>query len=303
MGTTSLISDERPDERPDAQPPQALAAFLRACRERLQPAQAGLPAGPRRRARGLRREEVAQLAGISTTWYTWIEQGRSVSVSPRALGALADALRLSHAERAYLFDLAAAADPARQAVAAQAAAPRPALQPLVDAVRTPAYVLDRHWDAVAWNVPAARLFADWLGPRPAAGRNLLRYVFLAPQARAFIADWAERAERLVAEYRADTAAERGDAAGRVLVDTLCRASPAFAAAWAAQRVLAREGGLRRFHHPRQGDCAFGQFTLALAPDAALKLIVLVPAAADTAAPPAGPAGPSLESAAAARRRP
>lgn len=281
-----------PSDTPRDASPAALAAFLRACRERLQPGQAGLPAGARRRAPGLRREEVAQLAGISTTWYTWIEQGRSVVVSPRALAALADALRLSQAERGYLFDLAAAADPSRAASASAAAPSRPALQPLVDAVRTPAYVLDRHWDAVAWNAPAARLFADWLGPRPAAGRNLLRYVFLAAQARSFIADWEERAERLVAEYRADTAGGRGDAVGRALVDALCRESPAFATAWGSQRVLAREGGLRRFRHARQGDCAYAQFTLAVAPDAASKLVVLVPAKPAESAEPAEPLQPA-----------
>ncbi|MEF7614316.1 helix-turn-helix domain-containing protein [Aquincola sp. MAHUQ-54] len=255
-----------------------LAAFLRAGRERLKPDEVGLPAGGRRRAAGLRREEVAQLAGISTTWYTWIEQGRTVAVSARALGALAGALKLSRAERAYLFELAALADPGRPAADGDGGAlQQPALQPLVQAVRTPAYVLDRHWDALAWNRPAARLFGGWLGARPMTERNLLRYVFLAPQARTFIADWAERAQRLVAEYRADTAGERDDPAGRALVGGLCSESPAFDAAWRSQRVLAREGGARRFHHPRDGLLAYEQFTLRLAQHAALKLIVLVPA--------------------------
>lgn len=286
------------DEDRTADRPRRLADFLRACRERLRPEDVGLRSGGRRRAPGLRREEVAQLAAISTTWYTWIEQGRTVAVSARSLGALASALRLSRAERAYLFELVALADPDRAGSVDDGAPQQQALQPLVQSVRTPAYVLDRHWDAVAWNAPAARLFSGWLGARPMVERNLLRYVFLVPQARRFIADWPERAERLVAEYRADTVSEREDPAGRALVSALCSESPAFEAAWRSQRVLAREGGVRSFHVTRgRGDaggglCRYEQFTLRLAQQSAFKLIVLVP---QPAPPPRAAGAPSLES--------
>lgn len=254
--------------------PHSLGDFLRACRERLQPADLGLPAGQRRRARGLRREEVAQLCGISATWYTWLEQGRTAGVSVETLAALADALRLSRAERGYLFALAGRADPATPRAAA---APRPGLQSLVAAVRTPAYVLDRHWDAVAFNRAAAGLFADWLGPR-SKERNLLRYVFLHPGARRFIVDWRARGHRLVAEYRADTAGWEDDPVRRTFVDTLARESDEFAAAWRSQRVSAREGGQRSFEHPRLGCCHYLQHTLRVAEEPDLKLIVLLPQA-------------------------
>ncbi len=142
-------------------------------------------------------------------------------------------------------------------------------------VRTPAYVLDRYWHAVAWNAPAARLFADWLGPRAATDRNLLHYVFLAPSARRLVVGWAERARRLVAEFRADTAAWQDDPVRQALVEGLVDASPEFASRWRAQEVLGREGGRRTFA-AAQGRQTFQQHTLKLAQWPELKLVVLVP---------------------------
>lgn len=267
---------------PDAQGHNALGDFLHACRDRLRPQDVGLPRGARRRTPGLRREEVAVLCGISPTWYAWIEQGRTRAVSAETLGALARGLRLSAAERAYLFELADQAQPLAPARGDDEHLP--SLNALVEAVRTPAYVLDRHWDAVAWNRPAAQLFEDWLGGSAKraglapASRNLLRYVFVHPGAPALIGDWDERARRLVAEYRADTASWRDDPVGRALIEELQWASPAFEAAWRSQAVLSREGGLRGFEHPRLGHREYEQFTLRVAQHPALKLIVLTPRA-------------------------
>ncbi|WP_036665512.1 helix-turn-helix domain-containing protein [Paludibacterium yongneupense] len=252
----------------------SLGRFLRAVRERLRPEQVGLPAGLRRRAPGLRREEAASLCGISPTWYTWIEQGRSTAISVATLSALADGLRLTPAERAYLFGLAERADPEQ---AAPAPNDEPRLRLLVDAVASPAYLLDRHWDAVCWNAAAAELFSAWLGPESGSGarRNLLDYVFLDPEAKALIADWDERARRLVAEYRADSAHWHGDPVCLAHIGQLDQASTDFAAAWRSQQVMAREGGRRRFHHPLRGDCEYLQYTLRVAQQPDLKLIVLV----------------------------
>jgi transcriptional regulator with XRE-family HTH domain len=249
-----------------------LGAFLRARRDALRPHEVGLPVGTRRRAPGLRREEVAQLCGISPTWYTWLEQGRIKGVSVTTLAAIARGLRLSQAERVYLFQLAARADPAQVTTGVNA---HP-LSALVQAVRTPAYVLDRHWDAVAWNRPAAQLFAHWLGPQ-AKERNLLRYVFLDPRAREFIVDWPERSQRLVAEYRGDTVAPRNDPARFALVRDLTAASAEFSSAWKAQRVYARDGGPRHFAHARRGRLAYEQYVMRLAENTELKMTVLVPA--------------------------
>lgn len=251
-----------------------LGEFLRAQRERLRPEDFGLAAGARRRTPGLRREEVAQLCGISPTWLTWIEQGRTTSVSVPTLAALASGLKLSRAERQYLFELASRADPATPG---ESGADLQQLQPLVNVIHTPAYVLDRHWDAVVWNKPAGELFAAWLGGKQQGGRNLLRFVFADPAARKFIPNWTDRARRLVAEYRADTAAWRDNPARKALVQELADASAEFAAAWGSQRVLSRDGGRRSFAHPRKGRLEYDQFTLRVAQRVDLKLTVLVPA--------------------------
>jgi transcriptional regulator with XRE-family HTH domain len=255
-------------------PQNQLGEFLRAKRDQLRPEDVGLPPGFRRRAPGLRREEVATLCHISPTWYTWIEQGRTQAVSTDTLGAIATGLQLSQAERLYLFELAARADPAQPVVAESA----PHLAQLVQVIRTPAYILDRHWDAIAWNRPALSLFEDWLKApaKRGAGRNLLRYVFLHPQAPGFIVHWPERAQRLVAEYRSDTAAWRDDPVRQALVDELRSASRDFDRAWRSQKVLSREGGRRAFSHARSGSREYEQFTLRVAQHPDLKLTVLVP---------------------------
>jgi transcriptional regulator with XRE-family HTH domain len=254
-----------------------LGAFLRALRDRLQPQTFDLAVGVRRRAPGLRREEAAQLCGISPTWYAWIEQGRTCAISVATLQGIASGLRLSPVERAYLFELAQRADPAPEP---EAASDPQLLQLLVHAVATPAYILDRHWNALAWNAAAADLFSDWLGSQDAAvaDRNLLRYVFLHPRASQLIVDWDHRARRLVAEYRADSAAWPSDAGNQALVKELSDGNAAFAAAWHAQQVLAREGGARSFLHPQRGRCDYLQFTLRVAQYAELKLVILAAAA-------------------------
>ncbi len=248
-----------------------LGAFVRAQRDRLDPASLGLPAGSRRRTKGLRREEVAQLAGVSATWITWIEQGREVSVSSPALARLATALRLDRAERAYLFELAGKRDIADAAAPVVETVP-PALAEALDRMTMPAYLLDGHWNAVAWNAVAAQLFTGWLD----GDRNLLRFVFLTEAARTLIRDWPERARRVVAEFRADCGRHLDDPALAALVAELGRTSAAFAEIWGQHEVLAREGGERWFDHPIDGALKFEQmsFTNADRPD--LKLVLLMP---------------------------
>ncbi len=249
-----------------------LGEFVRAQREKLKPAALGLPAAARRRTPGLRREEVAQLCGLSVTWYTWLEQGRDISLSPTALDRLARALRLRRAERAYLFELARKRDPA--ADSGESDTIPPALLACVATIGSPAYVLDRAWTARGWNAKAARLFAGWLDGTN--DRNLLRYIFLAPAARALIRDYDERARRVVAEFRADVSTHLADPAIRDLVDGLRRQSRAFARLWDEHGVLGREGGERTFNHPRDGFLRFEQVTLNLARQPELKLTILVP---------------------------
>jgi len=261
-------------ERPETRR-RALGDFLRTHRARLAPGSLGLPTGARRRTPGLRREEVAQVAGISATWYAWLEQGRDVAASPGALAALAGALRLTPAERAYLFELAGRRDPAAAPVGEPMDVPA-AIAASVAAITAPAYLLDRTWNARAWNKPAARLFVGWLDDTSDAPRNLLRYVFLSPVARRVIPDWEDRARRVLAEFRADSSAHLEDSALRALVDDLHRRSPLFARAWREHTVVERAGGARSFDHPRDGRLVFEQvgFSLASRPD--FTLVILVP---------------------------
>lgn len=250
-----------------------LADFIRTQREKLGPAEAGLAGGRRRRTPGLRREEVAQLAGLSTTWYTWIEQARDVSVSPFTLARLAVALRLARAERAYLFELAGKRDPDQPDDENDDLSAT--IRSCVRTIGAPAYVLDRCWTARAWNDDAEHLFPGWL--TPAADRNLLRFIFLAPAARSLIDGWEDRARRVVAEFRAHAGSHLADAAPRTMIDDLLRHSPAFARLWRQRDVLEREGGVRTFNHPRDGFLRFQQVTFNVASAPGMQLTVLVPA--------------------------
>ena len=243
----------------------ALGAFLRARRERRPPPPF---ASGRRRTPGLRREELAEACGVSLTWITWLEQGRNVSASPLALARLAEALHLAPAERAYLFELAGKRDPIETAPSGDAL-PTPVLA-LPSRLTIPAYLLDQSSTARAWNAPAAELFAGWLDG--AHDRNLLRFIFLSPAAHDLIADWDERARRVVAEFRADFSRLR-DAATQALVDALSERSPEFLRLWREQAVIGREGGERRFNNPAR---RFYQSTLVLAAHPGIKLVTLTP---------------------------
>lgn len=257
-----------------------LAEFIRARREAVTPAMAGLPGGGRRRTPGLRREELAQLVDVSPTWLTWLEQGRPVSASAKMLARLAQVLQLSAAERGYLFEVADKADPEHGEAAGEGAAAGE-LAAIVAAIDAPAYMLDRQWNAVAWNAQAARLFAGWLdAPQLESSsnqlQNLLQFMFLSPQARELIAGWPERAQRLVAEFRADVGRHADQAPLAGLIAELSGASAEFRHWWGAQQVLGRDGGLRRFQHPVQGLLNFNQVTLHLARQHEVKLVMLLP---------------------------
>lgn len=257
------------DTMTETSPRRLLAAFIRAHRESLPPP---AQAVGRRRTPGLRREELAAAAAVSVTWITWLEQGREVAASAAALVRLAEALRLAPAGRASLFDLAWKRDPA-------GSEPPPDLLPgllnLPSLFRGPAYLLDRTWTARAWNADAANLFTGWLD-EGAQERNLLQFVFLCPDAKRLIADWPERARRLVAEFRADYSRRPQDAAMQALVDGLLANSPLFAQHWRGQAVLNREGGERQFNHPLWGVQCFLQTTLLVALQPECKLVCLAP---------------------------
>lgn len=256
---------------------QELAEFLQAMRQRGTPEEFGFPSGSRRRTQGLRREEVAQLAGISATWYTWIEQAREVNVSAEALDRLATALKLSKSERNYLFDMADRRDP--QGHQSEVDTAPETLVTMLSQMRIPAYVMGRTWDILAWNTPAGHLFTGLLDITwPESQRpNLLRFVFANPQARQFVVNWEMRARRLVAEFRADCRSRLEEPEVKQLVSELSTASPEFAQFWKQHDVLERQGGQREFQHPQQGLIHFQQVTLRPVEQEQLKLVLLQPA--------------------------
>jgi transcriptional regulator with XRE-family HTH domain len=251
----------------------SLGEFIRTRRERLTPERVGLPPGSRRRAKGLRREELAGLCGISPTWLTWIEQGRTEGISASTVERIAGALLLSRAERRYLFELAGMQDPERSDLPCDPHL-NEMLNKVVTKVQAPAYVLDYAWNTIAWNNQAAQLFTGWLG-KSSGERNLLRYTFLNPDARTFISDWRSRAQRLVAEFRGDCRAAVDTPEIASQVEQLCRKSKEFDLFWSTQNVLEREGGERKFNHPKHGPILLQQLTLSLAASPGMKLVVLV----------------------------
>ncbi len=250
---------------------QALGDFLRSARARISPQSVGLPMGVRRRTPGLRREEVAQLCDISTTWYTWIEQGRDIVVSPAVCVRLADTLRLDRAERHYLFELAEVADPDQHGLTHQLPA---GLNTCVDQIQSPAYILDRTWNVLARNAAMVQLFNGW--PDRDSQPNLLRYIFLDAEARHLVVDWEQRATRVVSEFRGDVGAHVDEPELNALLQTLRESSAVFAQWWGKQTVVEREGGLRSFNHPQDGLVHFQQFTFRLAVRPDCKLVMLVP---------------------------
>lgn len=252
---------------------RALGEFVRAHRERLAPAAIGLSAAGRRRTPGLRREEVARLCGLSATWYTWVEQGRDVSVSPTALARLARALRLGRAERAYLFALASKRDPDRDDSETDSLPGATLL--CVEAIASPAYILDRSFNARSFNAPARRLFVGWLDQE--GTRNLLRFIFLNPIARSLICGWEARARRVAAEFRMACSMHLDDPTLRPLIEELHENSPQFARFWDEHGVLGREGGERTFNHPADGFLTYQQVTFDLAGRPDWKLTMLVEA--------------------------
>ncbi|MGZ8270554.1 MAG: helix-turn-helix transcriptional regulator [Methylophilus sp.] len=252
-----------------------LGEFLQALRKRGSPEAFGFPSGARRRTQGLRREEVAQLAGISATWYTWIEQGREVNMSADALVRLAQALKLNRTERAYLFDIAGRRDPQGHIKEDDLASN--ALTSLLEHITVPAYILGRTWNVLAWNQPALTLFGDWLKQDDEAlPPNLLRFVFTHPDAKQFVVNWEVRSRRLVAEFRADCRSRLEELELQSLVIELSQASPEFDQFWKQHDVLERQGGLREFNHPQLGILSYQQVTVRPVEQEQLKLVMLSP---------------------------
>jgi transcriptional regulator with XRE-family HTH domain len=230
-----------------------LGVFLRDRRTRLDPTAFGFSQG-RRRTPGLRREEVAQRANISPTWYTWLEQGRGGAPSSDVLDRIARALMLTDAEREHLFLLGLGHPPEVRYENREGVTPR--LQRVLDALEpSPALIRTATWDVVAWNQAATVMLTDYEAV-PAEQRNILRFVFLDPRSRAAQYDWASVARFVVGAFRVDVA--RAGATDKVgaLVDELCRLSPEFDAMWRETNVTTHHEGVKHIKHPILGRLAF-----------------------------------------------
>ncbi|WP_437338346.1 helix-turn-helix transcriptional regulator [Sorangium sp. So ce394] len=258
----------------------SLGAYLRELRTRLDPAALGYASG-RRRTPGLRREEVAQRARISATWYSWLEQGRGGAPSAQALDRLAKALMLTDAEREHLFLLGLGRPPEVRYQPSGGVTPR--LQRVLDALDAcPAMIRTATWDVVAWNRAAAAVLTDY-GALPSAERNVLRLIFLDPRTRAADFDWESAARFVVGVFRGDAARAGAAATVQPLVDELCAKSPDFAAMWRDSEVHSACEGVKRLRHPVLGEIAleFSAFAIDGRPD--LAMLVYTPLSADDAA--------------------
>lgn len=241
----SILGSRLPGKRRRA----ALGDLLRRRREALAPDALGIATAGRRRTPGLRREEVAQLAGVSAAWYTWLEQGRDIQPSVEVLTALARTLRLSDEERAHAFALAGR--PLHDVPLPPPSAAPPLVQAVLDALIVPAYVSDRAWNVIGWNAIADHL----LGYRGRAERNNIVHAFANPAFRALFPSWRDEAAQLVANLRraADEAPE--DPVFEALIERL-NVYPDFRRLWARHDIKRRGATRKELHHPTYGPLVF-----------------------------------------------
>jgi transcriptional regulator with XRE-family HTH domain len=260
---------------------QELAAFLRAHRARLSPEEVGLPSSlGYRRTPGLRREELAQLAGVGLTWYTWLEQGRAIQVSREVLESLARALRLNATEKLHLFSLAQA-----QPASYQSPEPFPGLtiSPLVrsfvESLETgPVFVLGSRWEVVAYNRLAQAVFGKlaFMNENDPHNRNIIWHTFMSPDLRDFMVDWQSHAQNLLAQFRVTQTHAIGEDWLTELITELNAASTEFQSWWAEQEVLDIVEGRKELNHPEVGLLILEQLTLQVPATPELKIVVYTP---------------------------
>ena len=252
-----------------------LGAYLRDRRTKLDPAALGFPPA-RRRTLGLRREEVAQRANISPTWYTWLEQGRGGAPSADVLDRISRALMLTDVEREHLFLLGLGRAPEARYRKSEGVTPR--LQRVLDALDpSPALIRTAIWDVVAWNRAATVMLMDY-GSLPPEQRNILRFIFLDPRARAAQYDWESVARFVLGAFRVDAARAGAAAEMEPLVAELCRLSPEFKTMWLDNDVRGPHGeAVKRIRHPVLGPLAFEYSAFSVDGRTDLAMVVYNPA--------------------------
>jgi transcriptional regulator with XRE-family HTH domain len=227
-----------------------LGAFLRNRRERIQPEQVGIRSSRQRRTPGLRREEVAQLAGVGVTWYTWLEQGRDINPSAQVLDAISRTLQFDPHEHSHLFTLAGVPT---TTIANQCLEQSPTAQVLLDQLEPlPASLVNDRLDLLAYNRIYASFFDGELETIPIEERNLLWLAFTNPTWQKVVVDWDEAVGNLVAEYRAAMAQHLDEPEWKLLVARLQDVSPEFSAFWERHDVQGMEPRMKRARHPTAG---------------------------------------------------
>jgi transcriptional regulator with XRE-family HTH domain len=263
----------------DHQEHKKLGELLRYHRSRLTPEQLGLPTTTRRRTPGLRREEIAGLVGISTTWYTALEQGRDIQVSRKVLEKLAHLFELSYQERVHFFSLANNLPVLSPHSSDEQ--PSPLLQRMLDYhAPGPAYLLGMRWDIVGWNAAACAAFPMMAHfdepPRSEFDRNLVYLMFTNQQARRVIVSWEEHAQRILKHFRVDYAQHKEAADFEGLIQALMHQSPEFAEWWSCPDIGVGTMTRKEVAHPMVGQLLLEQSTYLVVDSPTLKMVLDVP---------------------------
>jgi transcriptional regulator with XRE-family HTH domain len=255
---------------------EALSAFLKSKRSKINPQSVGLPMGTRRRTPGLRREEVAQIAGVSTTWYTWLEQGRDIKVSSSVLEAIATALQLNNDERKYLFDLALEANQNVSQQEIQQTKIPPSLEKILSELKhCPTYITDRHFQIVGWNRAAAHVFLDF-EEIPWEQRNLIRLVFTRKELRALAVNWEHFVKGFLAIFRAYYGQYVGDEWYNRFLEEMTEFHPDFHSLWQESQVSIAPEVQIEFRHAKAGKMLFNLTSLQIQGDMDLRCSVFTP---------------------------
>ncbi len=256
-----------------------LSEFLKSCRARLPPASVGLSPAARRRTPGLRREDVAALAGLSATWYTWLEQGRDVRASDRVLESLSRTLRMSPEERDYLFSLAqhrsAPTLPSREFEIS------PAVRRTLDALNLPALVMTPRWDVIYWNRLMTAAIRDY-GAMPPKERNLIKILMTSPERRANTDDYQAMARRILSKLRVDYGQAGPDPSFDALIEEMNEISPMFRELWRSPEITGHSEGVHPERHPVLGVITFAHSSYVVEGFPTLRVVIYAPYDAESA---------------------
>lgn len=260
---------------PNLERKKELGEFLKMKRAKRSPLEFGLPIGSRRKTPGLRREEVAQLAGVGITWYTWLEQGRDIQVSTQVLESLSRILHLNHEEKKHIYLLAnhqiPVIDPPQETQKLH-----PVVQDFIDHLKDcPVYVTNERWDIMGWNEAACKIFGDFT-KMTLKERNALRRCFCSESYQKLIADWEGHAKRLLAQFRSTTNRMIGETWLKNLISELTEESPEFCEWWNDNEIFGTPIGEKEIRHPIAGTMYMEHMTLQVYDSPHLKLTIYRP---------------------------